>query len=731
MRYLITGQSQLDYDNKEYQLISVKEALKKLNKESIWGVDTETFGFDPYTRDLFTVQIGNFKDQYCIDISTVSIKLFKDFFEDPNKLFIFHNAKFDLRFFYHQRIVIKNVYDTFLVEKLLWLGIPPGVHRMGLNDLCEENFGVTLDKGIRKGIGHSGLTTQVIIYACDDVKYLIALRELQLEKVRKENLVVAMNIENSFVRVLAYIEYSGMKLNISRWKDKMAKDLLSLKEAEKELNDWVLNHGDERFIYTELQGSLFEGFSKPKCNINWNSSKQVVPFLKSLGFNLVVFDKRTNKNKYSVEAPIIEKQKDISTITEPYLRYSTAQKVVSTYGQSFINSINPVSGKIHTQFDQLKDTTRLGSGGTDLDTGQKNINFQNIPGDKPTRSSFVPDKGNLFICADYSAQEDFVFTEISQEPQLIAFYNDKSRKRDGHSFVAKLVYKEELEGIDEIDVKKIRPDLRDISKRAKFAIHYGGNGSTVSKNLGLSIEEGNGFETTYFKAFPGISSYFRKVKKESWDQGYILISKYTGHKFYIHNWEYLKGAERRFNGDYWAEYREMKPLYNWTEEWGGIAPGARNNIILQFFKDFGNGMTLDQIASKEYTYIRRNKLGNVMESFKKRVSKACIMVECVKYYFNQKGMIERNALNAPVQGTAAQITKIAGIKYFEHLVKEDLLFKVWIPNTIHDEYIVEAPEEIAEQEAIILQKCMEDSGDMFCRSVKLKAVPQIGTCWLH
>ena len=67
-------------------------------------------------------------------------------------------------------------------------------------------------------------------------------------------------------------------------------------------------------------------------------------------------------------------------------------------------------------------------------------------------------------------QEDFIFTELSQEPKLIDFYNDTKRKRDGHSFVAKICFPKELDGIEEEEVKHKRPDLRALAKKAKFSI---------------------------------------------------------------------------------------------------------------------------------------------------------------------------------------------------------------------------------------------------------------------
>ena len=103
----------------------------------------------------------------------------------------------------------------------------------------------------------------------------------------------------------------------------------------------------------------------------------------------------------------------------------------------------------------------------------------------------------------------------------------------------------------------------------------------------------------------------------------------------------------------------------------------------------------------------------------------------VSDYFHKKGEIERNALNTPVQGTSALITKIATIKLFNYLQSKGLLFKVLIVNSVHDEILVECPEDISKSIANALQKCMEDAGKIFCKTVTLKAVPEIGNYWIH
>lgn len=407
MRYLVTNQqslfdtSNIDEDYR-YTIISPEECLRKIIALKVLGLDTETNGFDPYTKRILCFQLGNKDNQYVID-NTVDIQLFKPILEDPSRLFILHNAKFDLRFFLHQRIVILNVFDTYLAEKILFLGYPPGVHEMSLNACCIRYLGVTLDKSIRGTIHREGLSPRVIRYAAEDVEFIVDLYEKQLEALRDKDLLDAIQVENKFVIVLAYIEYCGIKLDRSKWQAKMTTDRATFVKAKQELDDWVLNHGDTRFILKDPQGDLFLGYAPAKCGIMWSSPLQVVPFFESLGFDLTIKDKKTGDLKKSVEAKVIEPQKDKSPVAELYLNYKQAEKVISTYGQSFIDQINPISGRIHTQFNQLMDTTRLSSGGRDKDTGVETINLQNIPADDATRACFVAEPGNVLIDCDYTA----------------------------------------------------------------------------------------------------------------------------------------------------------------------------------------------------------------------------------------------------------------------------------------------------------------------------------------
>lgn len=85
---------------------------------------------------------------------------------------------------------------------------------------------------------------------------------------------------------------------------------------------------------------------------------------------------------------------------------------------------------------------------------------------------------------------------------------------------------------------------------------------------------------------------------------------------------------------------------------------------------------------------------------------------------------ERVARNMPIQGTAADIIKIAMIKVFNRLKAENLEAKLILQ--VHDELIVEAPKHEAIQVAMILQEEMEKAVNL---NVPLVAEAAMGKTW--
>ena len=550
MIYLVTKQQSL-WTSDRYKVISAEEALELLAPLSVVELDTETMGLDPYTKELLTVQLGCAEFQVVIDCTSVDIHLFKEYMENPQRMFLGWNIKFDLKFLYHQRIVPLRVYDGYLAEKLLWLGYPAGMHEMSLKAASINYLGVDMDKSVRGKIIQTGLTEDVIVYAAGDVSYLGKIRDKQLVELEKKGLLKAIDFENEFVKCLAYIEYCGAKLDVDKWKIKMATDLNNLEKYEAELNEWVEeSEYSSKYCSVNIQGDLFNGFdTKPRCHINWTSSQQVIPLFEELGLNLKVLDKKTKHYKKSVDIKVVEPQASKSPLIPIYIKYKKAAIIVNTFGQKFLNLINPVTGRIHANFNQLgTDTGRLSS---------TEPNLQNLPHDAQTRACFVSDKGNRWISADYSGQESYLMASMANDEAMLDELINGSG--DLHSLTAKMVFQQIPRDMPLKDIEKNFKDLRQEAKGYEFCFNYGGQDSTLIRNYGLDAKRAKEIYENYMSGFAGLKRYqdFRRV--DVMRKGYILLSKITGHKAYIYDYDELKmQMEKQDDPDFWAYYREMK-----------------------------------------------------------------------------------------------------------------------------------------------------------------------------
>lgn len=664
MIYLVTKQQSL-WTSDRYKVISAEEALELLAPLSVVELDTETMGLDPYTKELLTVQLGCAEFQVVIDCTSVDIHLFKEYMENPQRMFLGWNIKFDLKFLYHQRIVPLRVYDGYLAEKLLWLGYPAGMHEMSLKAASINYLGVDMDKSVRGKIIQTGLTEDVIVYAAGDVSYLGKIRDKQLIELEKKGLLKAIDFENEFVKCLAYIEYCGAKLDVDKWKIKMATDLNNLEKYEAELNEWVEeSEYSSKYCSVNIQGDLFNGFdTKPRCHINWASSQQVIPLFEELGLNLKVLDKKTKHYKKSVDIKVVEPQASKSPLIPIYIKYKKAAIIVNTFGQKFLNLINPVTGRIHANFNQLgTDTGRLSS---------TEPNLQNLPHDAQTRACFVSDKGNRWISADYSGQESYLMASMANDEAMLDELINGSG--DLHSLTAKMVFQQIPRDMPLKDIKKNFKDLRQEAKGYEFCFNYGGQDSTLIRNYGLDAKRAKEIYENYMSGFAGLKRYqdFRRV--DVMRKGYILLSPITGHKAYIYDYDELKmQMEKQDDPDFWAYYREMK-----------------------------------------------------------QENPECDTVQGVRRLARRKAESEKQSINYPIQAAGALCFKLASIKLFNWLLKNGLLFKVKYCIPVHDEINLEAPDEISEEVADILVKCMVSAGKPFCTRAHLGADVEIGDHWIH
>ena len=262
MIYLVTNQKEL-FSSSDYQHISVSASLELMQSWPIIQCDTETSGRDPRLCHLLCVQFGNDKAdaRVVVDTTTVNILDYKDLIQ--SKWLIFHNAKFDLQFFYNHRIIPRKVYDTMIVEQLLHLGYPhvsvtkqeylnnnytfpyheneDGVRSLSfaLDAVALKRLHTNIDKTVRGEIIWRGLDTTVIKYAAGDVTYLEEIMQSQMKDLRNQQLMKAAQIECAFIPAIAYLEWCGIHLDQDKWKAKMINDEKLLRESKKALDTFV------------------------------------------------------------------------------------------------------------------------------------------------------------------------------------------------------------------------------------------------------------------------------------------------------------------------------------------------------------------------------------------------------------------------------------------------------------------------------------------------------------
>lgn len=692
--YLVTKQQQL-FESDLYKVITELDALEMMKDWNLVQFDSETNGIDAHLCDFLCVQFGNDKAdaRIVVDTSTIDVRLFKQVLE--SKRVIGHNLKFDLQFLYNYGIIPVKVYDTMIVEQVLYLGYPSGVKSYALKAVAWERLHIDIDKTVRGEIIWRGLDADVIMYAAGDVTYLEKIMQSQIAECKRKECIKAAQLECDAVPAMAYLEWCGIMLSPTKWKAKMANDEVLLKERKEALDRYIIEKSEnnnpqislpfKEFVFVDPQGDLFSGFDlTPKCLINWDSSPQVIKVAKKLGFDTTVQDKKTGEDKDSVLEKTLKTQKGIDDkFLRLYFDYKESSKVVSTYGQGHLNAINPRTGRIHTTFKQIGASSgrmSCGSKQSNFDLAKANKvppakctypNLQQLPADEPTRSSFVAPEGNLMVSADFSAEESRLGADIYQDKEFIKEFLERSG--DMHSMFAWAVFKKECQecgctGVQ--DVKKKAPQWRKAVKAVEFAYMFGAAAHTISQSANCSEEQAQAYIDALDKEFTGVSSFAKRGSKFVRENGYILICPYTGHKMYWWDWKQWKERQKSFTQEFWEEYR-------------------------MYHKGTGDSVAL-----------------------------------MVREHFQAAGKYDRMARNSVTQGTGAIIMKEAITRLFRWILDNNYFDIVHLCCCVHDEIVCDFPKELTDFPKK-LEQIMEESAAKYCKTLPIPAEASVDSFWVH
>lgn len=421
MIYFVSLQKRL-FNDPEIKVVHPQDCLNYFKYHQEIEIDSETYGFDPYTKNTVCWQIGDYNNQFVIETASYSIELFKELLE--SKLLILQNAQFDLRFLYHKNIFPNKIYDIMLVEAIMTTGLGDVTdisdikkdcnkkevaehfanRKLGLNDISQKYLGVEISKDLRGTLHKEGLTDRIIRYSATDVKYLGKIKEAQLkefeafkQKYRASDSLI--DLENNAVKVFSRLLYNGIKLDVPFYK----KEVVSVVNREVEsittkLNE-IVRKSNIRYITTINNSSkkqksfeiVFGGdlFNPNACNINWNSPEQKLGILQKFDNTLtdtskVELTKRTNKHE----------------IFNTAIEYSKFKKLKDSFGEPLLNFVNPVTGRIHAQIWQILSTGRI---------SMSEPNLAQIPSKgnlgKTIRQGFIPrSKDYVIVGGDYSGR---------------------------------------------------------------------------------------------------------------------------------------------------------------------------------------------------------------------------------------------------------------------------------------------------------------------------------------
>lgn len=474
-----------------YELISTDKDIGKFqlalinSKSAFMGFDIETTGLDVYSDKVVLIQVELDGTEYLLDVLHCnSVGYFLSLLNSCNKTLVGFNLKFDLRFIKHKfDLLLTNIYDLFLAEVIANNGLTGGSDRYpSLKFIANKYLSLEIDKAVRasfyEGDHPELLTEEKLLYAAGDVTNLVRLRT-ELQKIlinQKQEAVISL--ENRLLPVVVMMELQGITLDADEWRQ-LARDAESRRsELEKEIREYIILAIDPKKFSTALELVTAVGLA-PKLvrdkkylatispeyalsywvheRLNINSPNQLKLILNLLGIHV----ENTNDDT-------------LAEITDVHLidmirEYREYAKRISTYGESFLENINPVTGKVHSKFNQLgTETGRFSS---------DSPNLQNIPRLAKYRACFKAMPGYVLICCDYKQQEYKLVGDITGDELIIEAY---TKGLDMHSMTASMVF--------EVPLQKVTKEQRNTAKGINFGTLYGGYAKGLSRKMHIPYE---------------------------------------------------------------------------------------------------------------------------------------------------------------------------------------------------------------------------------------------------
>lgn len=468
--------------------------IKTLQQQKEICFDTETTGIDPNDAEIvgmsFSFTPGEAYYVPCsADQAAVNkqLKQFEPLFNNTAITWLGQNLKYDMLVLKWYGYELKgNIFDTMLAHYVI---DPDGKRSMDALSLQYLHYEpVHIDELIGKKGKTQGNMRDVELekikeYAAEDADITLQLKQVFMPLLKKKEVEkVFKEVENPLVKVLADMEFEGVKVDVDFLKDYSVQLEKNARLAEENV------------------------YKAAGVKFNLASPKQLGEVL----FEKLKLDSRAKKTKtgqYATGEDVLLKLSHQSKIVEDILAFRELTKLKSTYVDALPQMINRKTGRVHTSYAQAVAVTgRLSS---------NNPNLQNIPvrteRGREIRKAFVPrDKQHILLSADYSQIELRIVAAISGDRAMCELFK---QGKDIHTATAAKVY-----GVAEKEVSK---EMRYKAKSVNFGIIYGQGAFGLADNLGISRTEAKEIIDNYKKQFAGIQKYMDDTINFAKEHGYV------------------------------------------------------------------------------------------------------------------------------------------------------------------------------------------------------------------
>ncbi|MDO8425360.1 MAG: DNA polymerase I [bacterium] len=262
-----------------------------------------------------------------------------------------------------------------------------------------------------------------------------------------------------------------------------------------------------RRMHEQLDAADARIFAHAGHTFNVDSPQQLKTILfEEIGLEVRGIKKTAKGGKLSTAAAELEKLREAHPIIADILTHRELKKLVSTYVDALPALVDPMTGRVHSTFNQtVAATGRLSS---------DSPNLQNIPVTEPwgpaIRSAFIAEQGWQLVAFDYSQFELRVAAALSGDAALQRAFTS------GHDIHA--ATGAEVFGVAPEDVTK---DQRRVAKAINFGILYGMGSGTLAATAAISRDEAGEYISAYFAAYPQLATWIEETKALARSRGYV------------------------------------------------------------------------------------------------------------------------------------------------------------------------------------------------------------------